>query len=284
MTVTTAPESPTLRSRTWLTRLALAWGMILLLVVGQRLLHNALEGRPPDSIYLIRWRVLPVLLWGAFTPVVVKLARRWPVRALRDVHRTLLHAVVAGAWIVLSNMMLRIPDLVSGVGASTFLEATASAAIRHAPAGTALYAVLLVVFQGLRARATEDDDTRPEEPDPFAEQLALREGDRVYLVAPDDVLWIEADGDHVLVHAAERSYRVRGTLKSFARRLRPRGFLRVHRSHVVNLAHVREFQPYHHGDYVAVLDDGTAVRVPRSREDVVDRLRGLFRKEPASDD
>lgn len=280
MSETSSFDAPDTPPRTWIKYTALAWSAVLLLSLGQGILQNFLVGRATDPVWLLRWRAFPVLLWTAFTPVVRRLVRRWPIRGHTDVRRGLVHAVVAGSWVVLSNLALRVPDLVAGVDSATVWERTASSAIELAPACAAVYIVLAALFQrsvsAVPSIAPDGDVS-----DPFAGTLALRENDRVYLVAPDDVLWLEADGDHVRVHASDRSYRVRGTLKSFARRLRSRGFLRVHRSHVINLAHVQEFQPYHHGDYVAVMDDGTALRVPRSREEVTERLRDLFRQEPA---
>lgn len=260
--------------------MALAWAAVLLLSLGQGILQNSLVGRTPDPAWLLRWRAFPVLLWTAFTPVVGGLVRRWPIRGHTDVRRGLVHALVAGSWVVLSNLALRVPDFVAGVDPAAVWEETASSAIEFAPACAAVYIVLAALLQR-SVSAVPSNASDGDTPDPFADKLALREDDRVYLVAPDDVLWLEADGDHVRVHASNRSYRVRATLKSLARRLRPRGFLRVHRSYVINLAHVQEFQPYHHGDYVAVMDDGTAVRVPRSRQEVTEHLRNLFRQEPA---
>lgn len=280
MSETSSVDAADTPPRTWIKYTALAWSAVLLLSLGQGILQNFLVGRTADPVWLLRWRAFPVLLWTAFTPVVRGLVRRWPIKGHTDVRRGLVHTVVAGSWVVLSNLALRVPDLVAGVDPATVWESTASSAIELAPACAAVYIVLAVLLQrsvsAVPSNAPDGDAS-----DPFAGTLALRENDRVYLVAPDDVLWLEADGDHVRVHTGERSYRVRGTLKSFARRLRPRGFLRVHRSHVINLAHVQEFQPYHHGDYVAVMDDGTALRVPRSREEVTERLRDLFRQEPS---
>jgi DNA-binding LytR/AlgR family response regulator len=41
--------------------------------------------------------------------------------------------------------------------------------------------------------------------------------------------------------------RLRGTLRELERRLDPRQFIRIHRSHIVNLDHVIAFEPYDGG-------------------------------------
>jgi two-component system, LytTR family, response regulator len=51
--------------------------------------------------------------------------------------------------------------------------------------------------------------------------------------------------------------------------LDPSRFARVHRSALVNLSRVREVVDGRWGDAVAVLRDGTRVRVSRTRRDVL---------------
>jgi DNA-binding LytR/AlgR family response regulator len=50
--------------------------------------------------------------------------------------------------------------------------------------------------------------------------------------------WIEADGDYSRVHTYDRAYLATTPLRELEARLAARGFARIHRSHVVNLAKV----------------------------------------------
>lgn len=54
----------------------------------------------------------------------------------------------------------------------------------------------------------------------------------------DTVEWLEAERDYVRLHTPGRAYLLRGTLQSMAEKLDPAGFLRIHRSAIVNLAAV----------------------------------------------
>lgn len=87
-----------------------------------------------------------------------------------------------------------------------------------------------------------------------------------------EIDWIEADGDYARVHAAGRSYLLSERMKALEARLAPAGFSRVHRSAIVNEARVREMRHRTHGDYDAILLDGTVVRVSRSRRPALDHL------------
>ena len=89
------------------------------------------------------------------------------------------------------------------------------------------------------------------------------------LVRAEDISWIEADGDVVLVHAADATYRVRERLADLEQRLRDAQFVRVHRSAIVNVTTVRSIQPIAKGDYHLVLADGTRLRSSRQYRSAV---------------
>jgi two-component system, LytTR family, response regulator len=86
------------------------------------------------------------------------------------------------------------------------------------------------------------------------------------VIRPNDVAWIAADDYYAAVHVGMRRYLVRESLTSLARRLDSSMFIRVHRSAIVNLDHVRELRMLKWGGLV-VLADGTAVRVSRRRRE-----------------
>ena len=93
--------------------------------------------------------------------------------------------------------------------------------------------------------------------------LVIRDGRRTVLVPVDQVDWIEAADYYARVHAAGKSYLIRESLKSLARTLDSRRFVRAHRSALVNLARIREIEKLPSGDAIAVLEGGHTIRVSR---------------------
>ena len=50
-------------------------------------------------------------------------------------------------------------------------------------------------------------------------------------------------------------------------------FVRIHRSHIVNLAAVERIEPYFHGDYRVILTDGRVLPVSRNyKSNLIDQL------------
>lgn len=95
-------------------------------------------------------------------------------------------------------------------------------------------------------------------------RIALKRDGRLLFVRIDDIDWIEAADDHVIVHAGREAYRQRDTLTRLEQRLPSHKFLRVHRSSIVNVDRIREMQPWFQGDFVLIMADGTRVTTGRS--------------------
>ena len=95
------------------------------------------------------------------------------------------------------------------------------------------------------------------------ERLVVRKLNREYVIAVADVDRVEADGNYVMVHVQGNAYPRRESLAALEKKLDGRRFVRVHRGHLVNLDRIREIQPWDHGDYRIVLQDGTCVNLSR---------------------
>jgi two-component system LytT family response regulator len=68
------------------------------------------------------------------------------------------------------------------------------------------------------------------------------------------------------------SHLFRESMKNMETRLDSELFVRIHRSTIVNVDHIRELQPWFHGEYVVILQDGTRLMASRVFSDRLDRL------------
>jgi two-component system LytT family response regulator len=99
---------------------------------------------------------------------------------------------------------------------------------------------------------------------PAIDRIIVRDRGSVFVLTVDDVDWIAAEGDYVRVHTGGRGHLVRDTMASLESRLDPARFARIHRSAIVNLSRVKEIRPHGDRDYLAVLRDGTRLKVSRT--------------------
>lgn len=94
-------------------------------------------------------------------------------------------------------------------------------------------------------------------------RLFVRSGNGVIPVLVNDVTRFEASGDYVTAHTSRNRYLLHLPLSRLEARLDSHKFVRVHRTHMVNLDHVAAFRRQTRG-FVAEMEDGT--RVPVSRD------------------
>ena len=91
---------------------------------------------------------------------------------------------------------------------------------------------------------------------PALTRIAVKSVNRIVIVQVADIVRIEAEDNYVRLWA-ERPYLHKETLTGLLSRLSPQMFLRVHRSHAINVQFVRELRPQLHGEYLIVLANGT---------------------------
>lgn len=75
-----------------------------------------------------------------------------------------------------------------------------------------------------------------------AEQIPVELGGVTRFVAIDDITYVEAQGDYARLHTDDGSHLVRIPLSTLEERWASRGFVRIHRSHLVALARIDELR------------------------------------------
>ncbi|MCW5547365.1 MAG: response regulator transcription factor [Opitutaceae bacterium] len=99
--------------------------------------------------------------------------------------------------------------------------------------------------------------------------VAFRSGGEYHVFRPAEIRWVEAQGDYLKLHAESGPRLVRETLQDFLRRLPDEGFVRVHKSAIVNLVWIKRLEHVCAGDYLVELLDGARVRVSRQYRDAL---------------
>jgi len=98
----------------------------------------------------------------------------------------------------------------------------------------------------------------------YSERLVVKTGGRVFFLNTDEIDWVEAEGNYVSIHTGKKSYLLRETITSLESQLDPKEFVRIHRSAIVRLDRIKELQPWSHGEYHVLLQDGTRLTLSRS--------------------
>jgi len=110
--------------------------------------------------------------------------------------------------------------------------------------------------------------------------LLVKRDDRVLVLQPNEIDWIESDGDYVRIHTAGDAHFTRMKLAEIERRLAPEGFVRIHRCRIVNLTQVKEFRPLSRGASVVVMKNG--IRLDASYAYLKEMQDGVAGREPTA--
>ncbi|HEX2208807.1 MAG TPA: LytTR family DNA-binding domain-containing protein [Longimicrobium sp.] len=109
---------------------------------------------------------------------------------------------------------------------------------------------------------------------PWLRRAMARVGEHYEVFDVDDAYYLQAADNYVRFVLPDRARLVPGSLAAFESRLDPRNFVRVHRSTILNLRHLRGLKPWFSRDLLAILANGENVRVSRTYRHRLDPLLG----------
>jgi DNA-binding LytR/AlgR family response regulator len=105
---------------------------------------------------------------------------------------------------------------------------------------------------------------RSETPSVKPIKIAIKTKGKILLLHPGDILAVEAEGNYVLLRRATDSYLLRESISTMAEKLEAYGFIRIHRSVLVNASSVEEIHPGTSGEYMLRIAGGTQYMVSRT--------------------
>jgi two-component system LytT family response regulator len=113
----------------------------------------------------------------------------------------------------------------------------------------------------------------------FPRQLTIRVRRKLLSLDMDEIAWIEGASQYSRVHTRNAEYLLSRTLAALESELDPTRFFRIHRSAIVNAAHVREVRSNGDGRYNIHLNGGPTLPLGRARREVLQALLSGLAKE-----
>lgn len=104
-------------------------------------------------------------------------------------------------------------------------------------------------------------------------KIPLYRGESIIPISPERIVFARCEEGEVIVNTLDGKFRTRCTLNELEQRLADSGFIKPHRSFLINIDHVREVVPWFNGSYKLFMDDRDRTEVPVSRYNVKDLKR-----------
>ncbi len=121
-----------------------------------------------------------------------------------------------------------------------------------------------------QVRALSEHLQREFAPANYPDRLLVEQGRHLVALPLNQIIWLQADDDYTRLHTRERFYLSSLGIGELELRLHPAQFLRIHRSAIINLEHIREVIKDPNGPIV-VLSNGVRQKVSRSYQDALKR-------------
>ncbi len=99
----------------------------------------------------------------------------------------------------------------------------------------------------------------------YLQRLTVRKGDRIIFLETADILYFKAEDKYTFAVTESQEEIVDYTLNQLEEKLDPNQFVRIHRGHIINRAHLKELRRWFGGRYVAILKDKNQTQLPVSR-------------------
>ena len=119
----------------------------------------------------------------------------------------------------------------------------------------------------VKTETAEEQDIQSKSVEPVKEaidRITVKDGTRIHLIPIGDILYIQACGDYVALITSSGQYVKEQTMKYFEAHLPDTGFVRIHRSSIVNLQHISRVELFGKDNYRLLLKNGEQLRVSNS--------------------
>lgn len=97
------------------------------------------------------------------------------------------------------------------------------------------------------------------------EVITAWKGDRMVVLPPSTIVYCCIEDEKTVIKSLKGEYTIPLTLSNLEEKLGPFGFMRTHKSFIVNLKHVKEIVPWFNHTYVLVMEQYEDDEVPVSR-------------------
>lgn len=98
----------------------------------------------------------------------------------------------------------------------------------------------------------------------YLDRVVVKDRHKISIILTGQIRYIESLDDYVMLYTEDGRHMKQKTMKFFETNLDPNDFIRIHRSYIVNVAHIAEIQQYEKESYLVILKDKTKLKVSKS--------------------
>jgi len=106
----------------------------------------------------------------------------------------------------------------------------------------------------------------------YTEHFTIKDKGREHKVKAEDILYLRAEGNYLCLQLKERSFLYRMTMNALESELDPARFMRIHRSYIVNRAHVRSSRYSGNNEFIFSMANNERIVSGRSYKEQIAKM------------
>jgi len=237
-------------------------------------LHENLEINPYRIFDLSFFYFVPAIIWMILTPSICRLAKQMPLETGNWQRALVVHFALAIALAPLTRFGALLLDFsikyILGMTQQSPFAIVADVylvGLASLPKDIFNYLLIIGVYS-LWKHWQQPIDTKPT-------QLAIRQGHQYLTLNTTEIYWIQAAGNYALVFTADRSYRIRKTIKELEQQLKLAGFQRIHRSTLINVEQVESLSHWRSGEYLIQMKNNKRLTSSRTYLNSIQKIKNV---------
>ncbi|MCJ7552847.1 MAG: LytTR family transcriptional regulator DNA-binding domain-containing protein [Ignavibacteriaceae bacterium] len=96
------------------------------------------------------------------------------------------------------------------------------------------------------------------------ERVVIKDGGKINIIPVNEMRWIEAQDDYVMIHSDKGKFLKQKTMKYFEDHLDETQFVRIHRSYIINLSYLQHLEQQETDSYKLILKNGKELPVSKT--------------------
>jgi two-component system LytT family response regulator len=104
------------------------------------------------------------------------------------------------------------------------------------------------------------------------ERVVIKDGPKISIVPVDNIKYLEAQDDYVMIYSQEGKFLKQKTMKYFETHLDKANFVRIHRSYIAAVKRIKKIELLEKESYQVVLEDKSTLPVSKSGYDKIKEI------------
>src|SRR5687767_4600475 len=244
----------------------LAWTAYGVFFASQSLIRQKIsKGLSDLPRHLLPW-LLCAYCWAVLTPLVIRVASRFPFAKGRFLQPFVIHIPAAVGFSLLQlGLYSVVATFLSGRGMGLALGLYRELVVEEFHQSVLVYSLIIAIYSAhqffFKPVGVEVEQATP--PAEYLSRVSIKVNGRIVLLNIENVEWITSEGNYVNLHCKGKGYLLRETMDRIEKKLDPAAFVRLRRSTIVRINQIQELHPSSKGEFEVLLKDGTKLSSSR---------------------